>query len=197
MLRISLCLLFFVSTLRLSGQAPVTAIKAARMFDGKGDRLIEPGLVVVSGGRIQSVGGSAPAGAKVIDLGDATLLPGFIDAHTHLTMDFDLDYNGARLKGLSRTTAESAIRATVNARKTLMAGFTTVRDLGSEDFLDVGLRNSINDGVVPGPRMLVSVHALGGTGGHCDEGAGFKFGLLNHESGPMDGVINSAGPLEY
>jgi imidazolonepropionase-like amidohydrolase len=197
MLRISLCLLFFVSTLRLSGQAPVTAIKAARMFDGKGDRLIEPGLVVVSGGRIQSVGGSAPAGAKVIDLGDATLLPGFIDAHTHLTMDFDLDYNGARLKGLSRTTAESAIRATVNARKTLMAGFTTVRDLGSEDFLDVGLRNSINDGVVPGPRMLVSVHALGGTGGHCDEGAGFKFGLLNHESGPMDGVINSADEARF
>ncbi len=65
-----------------------------------------------------------------------------------------------------------------------MAGFTTVRDLGSQDFLDVGLRNSINAGIVPGPRMLVATHALGGTGGHCDDGAGFKFGLLNHESGP-------------
>jgi imidazolonepropionase-like amidohydrolase len=167
------------------------------MFDGKGDRLIEPGLVVISGGRIQSVGGSAPAGANVVDLGDATLLPGFIDAHTHLTMDFDLDYNAARLKALDRTTAESAIHATVNARKTLMAGFTTVRDLGSQDFLDVGLRNSINGGLVPGPRMLVSVHALGGTGGHCDDGAGFKFGLLNHESGPEDGVINSADQARY
>ena len=190
-------LLLFSAVLRLNAQAPVTVIKAARMFDGKGDRLIEPGLVVISGGRIQSVGGSAPLGAKVIDLGDATLLPGFIDAHTHLTMDFDLDYNAARLKALDRTTAESAIRATVNARKTLMAGFTTVRDLGSQDFLDVGLRNSINTGVVPGPRMLVSVHALGGTGGHCDGGAGIKFGLLNHESGPEDGVINSPDQARY
>jgi imidazolonepropionase-like amidohydrolase len=194
---VSLCLLLLATVLNVNAQAPVTAIKAARMFDGKSDRPVEPGLVVIAGGRIQSIGGSAPAGAKVIDLGDATLLPGFIDAHTHLTMDFDLDYNGARLKALDRTTAESAIRATVNARKTLMAGFTTVRDLGSDEFLDVGLRNSINAGVVPGPRMLVSVHALGGTGGHCDSGAGFKFGLLNHESRPEDGVINSADQARY
>ena len=159
--------------------------------------MITPGLVVISAGKIQSVGGAAPAAAKVIDLGDATLLPGFIDAHTHLTMDFDLDYNAARLKALDRTTAESAIRATVNARKTLMAGFTTVRDVGSADFLDVGLRNSINAGIVPGPRMLVAVHALGATGGHCDDGAGFRFGLLNHESGPMDGVINSADQARF
>jgi formylmethanofuran dehydrogenase subunit A len=86
--------------LTLTAQTPVTVIKAARMFDGKGDHIIEPGLIVISGGRIQSVGGTAPAGAKVIDLGDATLLPGFIDSHTHLTMDFDLDYNAARLKAL-------------------------------------------------------------------------------------------------
>ena len=144
-------LCFFIAALTLSAQTPVTALKAARMFDGKGDQIITPGLVVISNGRIQSVGGAVPAGAKVIDLGDATLLPGFIDAHTHLTMDFDPDYNGARLKALDRTTAESAIRATVNARKTLMAGFTTVRDVGSHDFLDVGLRNSINAGIVPGP----------------------------------------------
>jgi imidazolonepropionase-like amidohydrolase len=167
------------------------------MFDGRSDRLIEPGLIVVEEGKIQSVGGTVPSGAKVIDLGDATLLPGFIDAHTHLSMDFDLDYNGARLKALSRTTAESAIRATANARKTLMAGFTTVRDVGSHDFIDVGLRNSINAGIVAGPRMLVAVHALGATGGHCDEGAGFKFGLLNHETGPEDGVINSADQARY
>jgi imidazolonepropionase-like amidohydrolase len=191
------CLFLLVSNLILNAQTAVTVIKAARMFDGKGDRLIEPGLVVISGGRIQSVGGAAPLGAKIIDLGDATLLPGFIDAHTHLTMDFDLDYNNARLKALSRTTAESAIRATVNARKTLMAGFTTVRDLGSADFIDVGLRNSINAGLVPGPRMLVSVHALGATAGHCDDGAGFKFGFLNHETGPEDGVINSADQARY
>jgi imidazolonepropionase-like amidohydrolase len=78
-----------------------------------------------------------------------------------------------------------------------MAGFTTVRDVGSQEFLDVGLRNSINAGIVPGPRMLVSVHALGATGGHCDEGDGIKFGLLNHESGPEDGVINSPDQARY
>ena len=188
--------LLFLSALTLSAQT-VTAIKAARMFDGKSDQIISPGLIVISNGHIQSVGGSIPAGAKIIDLGDATLLPGFIDSHTHLTMDFDLDYNAARLKALDRTTAESAIHATVNARKTLMAGFTTVRDVGSQEFLDVGLRNSINAGIVPGPRMLVSVHALGATGGHCDDGDGIKFGLLNHESGPEDGVINSPDQARY
>jgi imidazolonepropionase-like amidohydrolase len=181
----------------LTAQTPVTVLKAARMFDAKTDRLTTPGLVVIAGNKIQSVGGTAPLGAQVIDLGDATLLPGFIDSHTHLTMDFDLDYNAARLKALDTTTAEFAIRSTVNARKTLMAGFTTVRDVGSEDFLDVGLRNSINAGIVPGPRMLVSVHALGATGGHCDSGAGIKFGLLNHESGPTDGVINSADQARF
>src|SRR5439155_11115458 len=165
--------------------------KADRLFDGRSDALVQPGVVVVSGNKIQSVGGQIPPTAAVIDLGDATLLPGFIDSHTHLTMDFNPDYNGARLTQLSRTIPEQAIRATANARVTLLGGFTTVRDVGSSDFLDVGLRNSINSGVVPGPRMLVSVHALGSTGGHCDEGAGFRFGLLNHESGPEDGVINS------
>lgn len=166
-------------------------LKAARLFDATSDSLVQPGIIVVAGNKIQSVGGHAPVGATVIDLGDATLLPGFIDAHTHLTMDFNPDYNGARLSGLSRTVPEDAILSTVNARKTLMAGFTTVRDVGSENFLDIGLRNSINAGIVPGPRMLVAVHALGATGGHCDDGQGFRFGLLNHEAGPEDGVINS------
>jgi imidazolonepropionase-like amidohydrolase len=172
-------------------------LKAARLFDGKSDTVVQPGLVVVSGDKIQSIGGAAPAGATVIDLGDATLLPGFIDSHTHLTQTFSADYNGARLEALDRTVAESAIRATVNARKTLMAGFTTVRDVGSENFLDIGLRNSINAGIVPGPRMLVSVHAIGSTGGHCDDGAGFKFGFLNHEAGPEDGVINSPDQARF
>jgi imidazolonepropionase-like amidohydrolase len=181
----------------VNAQAPSYVLKAARLFDGKSDKLIQPGFIVIAGGKIQSVGGSSPANATVIDLGDATLLPGFIDAHTHLSMTFDPDYNGALLGGLSRSAAESAIRATVNARKTLMAGFTTVRDVGSADFIDVGLRNSINAGVIPGPRMLVAVHALGGTGGHCDDSAGFRYGLFNHESGPEDGVINSPDQARY
>lgn len=181
-----------------AAQPGVVAIRAARLFDGTSEKIVAPGLVVVSGGTIQSVGGlTVPPGATVIDLGDATLLPGFIDAHTHLTMDFNADYNGARLLDLTRTIPEQAIRATANARATLMAGFTTVRDVGSGQFIDVGLRNAIDAGVTPGPRMLVAVHSLGSTGGHCDEGAGFRFGLLNHETGPEDGVINSPDQARY
>jgi imidazolonepropionase-like amidohydrolase len=148
-------------------------------------------LVVVANGKIESVGGAVPAGAESIDLGDATLMPGFIDAHTHLTMDFNPDYNGAILKGLQMTIAERSIRATANARKTLMAGFTTVRDVGSSDFVDVGMRNAINTGIVPGPRMLVAVHALGATGGHCDDQDSFRYGIFGHETGVEEGVINT------
>ncbi len=190
-------LVFLIVCTAYGAQNTTYVLKAARLFDGTSDRLIEPGVIVISGNKIASVGGQIPSGATVLDLGDATLLPGFIDSHTHLSYDFDPDYNGARLKALDLTTAEQAIDATVNARKTLMAGFTTVRDVGSNDFVDVGLRNAINSGVVPGPRMLVSVHAIGATGGHCDDGAGFKFGLLNHESGPEDGVVNSPDQARF
>src|SRR5215471_13897344 len=181
----------------LAQQQKTYAVKAARLFDSTAGRMIEPGVVIVTGGKVQSIGGTVPNGATVIDLGDASLLPGFIDAHTHLTFDFDPDYNGAQLRSLQRTIPEQAIRAAENARKTLMAGFTTVRDVGSTDFLDVGLRDAINAGVVPGPRMLIAVHALGSTGGHCDGGDGFRFGTLNHESTPQDGVINSADEARY
>jgi imidazolonepropionase-like amidohydrolase len=179
-------------------QSSTYVLRAARLFDGTSDALVQPGQIVVANGVIQSVGSAAvPPGATVIDLGDATLLPGFIDSHTHITYDFDPDYNGARLRDLERPVAEKAIRATANALKTLMAGFTTVRDVGSRDFIDVGLRNAINSGLTPGPRMLVAVHSLGSTGGHCDGGAGFTFGTLNHESGPEDGVINSPEQARY
>jgi imidazolonepropionase-like amidohydrolase len=174
-------------------------LKAAALFDGKSDSLVTPGLVVVTGGRIVAVGPGAavPAGAEVIELGDATLLPGFIDAHTHLTFSYSDDYNKAQLNRLQKTVAEQALDASVNARVTLMAGFTTVRDVGSTDFLDVGLRNAIASGDVPGPRMLVTVHALGSTGGHCDRQEGFREGLFGHEAGPLDGVINGADQARY
>jgi imidazolonepropionase-like amidohydrolase len=184
------------------GQQPVEktyVLKATTMFDGKGGALVVPGLVVVTGRRIVGIGPGAaiPAGAEVIDLGDATLLPGFIDAHTHLTFAYSEDYKQRQLDNLQKTVAERALDASVNARVTLMAGFTTVRDVGSADFLDVGLRNAIAHGVVPGPRMLVSVHALGATGGHCDRQDGFREGLFGHETGPLEGVINGADQARY
>ena len=168
-------------------------LKAARMFDGKSNAVTSPGLVVVSDGKIVGVGASAtiPAGAETIDLGDATLLPGFIDAHTHLTMMYREDYARAALDGLQKPIPQMALEASVNARVTLMAGFTTVRDVGSRDYLDAGLRNAINNGTVPGPRMLVAVHAIGATGGHCDE-TGFREGAVGPETGPEVGVVNGA-----
>lgn len=190
----------FLLTLATFAQAQtkVYAIKAARLFDGVSGSLVQPGLVIVSDAKIQAVGGKTlPPGATVIDLGDATILPGFIDAHTHLSYEFNANYDAAALVDLQRTVAEKAIRATENARKTLLAGFTTVRDVGSTDFIDVGLRNAINAGVIPGPRMQVAVHALGSTGGHCDDSDGFRFGLFNHETGPEDGVINSPDQARY
>jgi imidazolonepropionase-like amidohydrolase len=99
-MRIASCLALLFAALSLHAQTTYV-LKAARLFDGKSDSLAQPGVVVISGNKIQSVGGQIPSTATVIDLGDATLLPGFIDAHTHQTMDFNPDYNGARLVGLS------------------------------------------------------------------------------------------------
>jgi imidazolonepropionase-like amidohydrolase len=174
-------------------------LKAARLFDGKSNALVTPGVVVVTDGKIVAAGTSAaaPTGAEVIDLGDATLLPGFIDAHTHLTMAYSEDYKQNRLDELQKTIAERALDASVNARVTLMAGITTVRDVGSADYLDVGLRNAIRNGKVPGPRMLVTVHALSATGGHCDFSQGFREGIFGHESGPLEGVVNGADQARY
>jgi imidazolonepropionase-like amidohydrolase len=189
MLRILLSCL--AVTIAASAADKATVLKAARMFDGV--KLSSPGVVVVTGNRITAVGATAgiPPGAEILDFGDATLSPGFIDAHTHITLGSESDYRQMLIDGLQRTVAEMALRSTADARKTLLIGFTTTRDLGSDEFLDVGLRNAIRAGIVDGPRLLVSVHALGSTGGHCDSQGGFRFGIFGHESGIEDGVINS------
>jgi imidazolonepropionase-like amidohydrolase len=149
--------------------APIV-LKAAHLFDGRSGTLTSPGLIVVKDERIVAVGKDAaiPADAKVIDLGDATLLPGYIDAHTHITGDHHDNWAQGFYEDVMRPAAEQAFHAEANARATLRAGVTTARDVGSSDFLDVALRNAINDGFAEGPRMLVVGHAIGSTGGHCD-----------------------------
>ncbi len=173
--------------------APVTALRAARMFDGRSDATVPNAVVLVQGGTILAAGSglAVPPGATVIDLGDATLLPGFIDSHTHLTGESGDNYVQDFFDGLRRPVTEEVFYGARNARKTLEAGFTTVRDVGSEKDLDVGLRNAIADGLTPGPRMLVARYALGATGGHCDN-TGFPPNTFGPEPGLDKGILHGA-----
>ena len=176
--------------------APVTVLRAARLFDGRSDAIVGDAVVIVDGTRIRAAGTrlAAPPGAQVIDLGDATILPGFVDAHTHLSDESSDDWNADTIAGLRRTVAEQALRAGELARRTLAAGFTTVRDVGAADYIDVGLRNAIAGGFAVGPRMLVAVHALSARGGHCDT-TGFPYQRFGAETGIADGV--ASGPDQF
>src|SRR5215813_35597 len=176
-------------------------LKAARMFNGKSNAVVQNGVIVVKDDKIEDAGSNLqiPGGARVIDLGDATLCPGFMDAHTHLTEDFSGNYNEHRLQELDLNVSEHAIRATEFARVTVEAGFTTVRDLGSRfvashEFVDVPLRNSINKRVIVGPRMLVATKGIGATGGHFDPTSGFRDFLFGREPDFTDGIAD--GPDE-
>jgi imidazolonepropionase-like amidohydrolase len=195
MKKIPFAALFLAFAAAAFAQAPAgktVVLKAARMFDGRSDRVVSPGLVVVENGKIASVGGAAPAGAEVIDLGDATLLPGFIDSHVHLSFEATENWLGDFYSGIMRFPAEQAHYAELYARRTLEAGFTTVRDLGSRDYLSLGLRNAINAGIAEGPRMLVCNYAIGATGGHTD-GTPFPPERIA-QRGPREGVCD--GPDE-
>ena len=148
--------------------APVIIIKAARLLDGRGSNPIAPAMVRVVGDKIAEVGTklSLPPEAKVIDLGDATLLPGLIDLHTHLTSRMGVHWEEALVK---TTPGHDALWGARNARVTLLAGFTTCRDMGPTwPFVDVDLRNAIEEGAVPGPRLLVAGNYVSSTGGAGD-----------------------------
>jgi imidazolonepropionase-like amidohydrolase len=173
--------------------APETIVlKAAHLFDSTGTALKDGAVIVVQGDRIVSVGGSAPAGARVIDLGNATLLPGFIDAHTHLTMQLEKNYYLGKYHDIMRFPAEEALYAAQYARRTLAAGFTTVRNVGAADFVDISLRNAINAGVTEGPRIITAAHGIGSPGGHFD-GLSYPPDRL-HPEGPIEGICS--GPEE-
>ncbi|HYX74234.1 MAG TPA: amidohydrolase family protein [Steroidobacteraceae bacterium] len=169
-------------------------LKAAHLFDSVSGGLRDGGVIVVQGNKIQALGASAPLppDAEVIDLGDATLLPGFIDAHVHLSEESGPNWYLDFYHGLMRFPAEQALYGAHYAKVTLEAGFTTVRDVGSSDYVALGLRNAIGAGVIPGPRMLVSNYAIGATGGHADNDP-FPPERIAPE-GPLKGVCN--GPAQ-
>jgi imidazolonepropionase-like amidohydrolase len=169
----------------------VVVIKAARLIDGTGAATIMNAIVIVTDNKITAVGDAAsvrpPGGATIIDLGAATLLPGFIDAHTHLVGRVlgDPEADAAPVRDYE---SFGAILGVLHARDTLLAGFTSVRNVGAAGrFDDMALRKAINEGWTIGPRMETAGHAIGITGGHCDEN-GFRPGVA--QQSPLDGVAD-------
>jgi imidazolonepropionase-like amidohydrolase len=160
---------FAVAAAMMAGgaQAKTVAVTAERLLDVKAGRYVDKPLIVVTDGRIVSVGragDAVPAGAERVDLPGVTLLPGLIDTHVHLTSS--PKYGG--YTSLEFSDAFWTAIATRHARDTLMAGFTTVRNVGSEFYGDVGLREAIDQGFVEGPRVITVTYSIGATGGHCD-----------------------------
>ena len=173
-------------SVRAVGQTDHVVVHAGHLLDVKSGKTLNDQMIVIDDGKIVSVGTTVdtkvPADAIRIDLPNATVLPGLIDAHTHLTMDPKFGY-----ERLAISVPREALIGAKNARTTLLAGFTTVRNVGASDFSDVALRDAINAGDVPGPRMLVSGPALSITGGHCDNNM-LPFEYHATESGVADGI---------
>jgi len=177
--------------LLVSGVAQAaTLIHAGRMIDGVSDKVATNQTVVVEGGKITAIENgfrAAAAGDRVIDLRNGTLLPGLFDMHVHLTSEYSKTSEIDRFKN---NEGDAAINGVVFAERTLMAGFTTVRDLGDEYRASISLRNAINAGKVPGPRIVAAGKSIATTGGHADPTNGWarKF---QADPGPAEGVINS------
>jgi len=174
---------------RAAGSAPVGAsrfaVHAAHLVDGRAPAARGPVWVVISGDTIESVRTSAPGDLSVVELGNATLLPGLIDCHTHLSSRVGL----SPTERFKSTAARAAIAGVNSCRNTLWAGFTTCRDVGGAELVDVGLRDAIKAGEIPGPRMQVATWALSMTGGHGDPNNAVSYHWCNDlESGVADGV---------
>jgi imidazolonepropionase-like amidohydrolase len=166
----------------------VTALLCGHLIDTAAGKVLGETTIVIEAGHVREVtsGSQAPAGAAVIDLKSQTCLPGLIDSHTHLTGQT------SRTEYVDRyhwNVADYAIRSTVYARRTLLAGFTTVRNLGDSANESAALRNAINAGIVPGPRIYTAGKAIGSTGGHADPTNGYRQDLAK-DMGAVDGIIN-------
>ena len=159
---------FAFSLIAGAADAKTVAVSAERLLDVTTGRYVERPVVVITDGRIVSVGPLAattlPAGVELVDLPGQTLLPGLIDMHVHLTSS--PLYGG--YSGLRFTDSFWTAIGVANARATLEAGFTTVRNVGSDGYDDVGLQQAVDEGFVPGPRIVPATYAIGATGGHCD-----------------------------
>ena len=184
-MRTSLLALFCLCTSTLSAQeAAPTLLKAARLLDVRSGRMISNASILIVGDRISAINPpNVPGNARVTDLGDVTLLPGFIDAHTHLSGEIGANM---RLEPVTETPVDAAFKAARHGRTTIMAGFTTVRDFGGE--VTVALGKAVTRGDVVAPRIVPSRNSLGITGGHCDE-TGYAPGVLEHsyKEGVADG----------
>jgi len=166
---------------------PRTIIRAGHLLDVRTGKTLTDQAIVIEDGKIASVGpdtAAAEAGAKVIDLSGKTVLPGLIDAHTHITFDPKFGYDR-----LAISLPREALIGAKNARITLLAGFTTIRNVGATEFADIALRDAINAGDVPGPRIDASGPALSITGGHCDDNL-LPYEWHATEVGVADGVEN-------